>query len=432
MNKGNFKKWLYLLVTAVLVLSLAACSAKTSNNESAPTDKSGKVKLRIVWWGSQERHDATLKVLKLYEKKNPNVTFESEFSGWDGYWDKLATQSAAKNAPDIIQMDAQFLQEYASRNQLADITKGIQTSDIDPSLLDSGKYKDKLYAIPLGNNAYGMVYNKAALEKLGVTPPKSGWTWDDLFKLAKDVQPKLEKGKYVLRDLTYDAGAYEMYQLSKGKGNLATKDGAFHFDKDTWLEWIKIFADLRKQGVVSPPEVTVSEQEYDPKRDLLLNGSILIKQGLAAQFPSFNSVKPNTFALVAAPRDKESGGYLKPSMFWSVSQNSKYKKEAKKFIDFFINDPEAAEILGVSRGLPVSNSVLEKLKPGFTDSDKAQLNMINETAPDAQPFNGGVKGWGQFNQVEYSSIGEQLIFEKISANDAFEEIQAKFAETVKP
>ncbi|MDR0136885.1 sugar ABC transporter substrate-binding protein [Metabacillus idriensis] len=429
MNR-KVRKLLLLIIATLLAISLSACSAQSSNGQDSSGKNPEKTKLRIVWWGSQERHDATLKVIELYKEKNPDVSFETEFSGWDGYWDKLATQSAAKNAPDIIQMDAQYLQEYASRNQLADLTDGIETKDIDENLLNSGVYEDQLKAIPLGNNAYGMIYNKAALEKLGIEAPKTGWTWDEFFELAEQIQPKLEKGKYVVRDFSYDAGVYEMYQLSKGKGHLTTEDGKFNIDKATWMQWINIFKDLREKGVVTPAEVAVSEQEYDPKRDLLLNGTILFKQGFAAQFPSFDSVIPGNFALITAPRDKEAGGYLKPSMFWSVSEHSSQKEEAKKFIDFFINDPEATAILGNTRGLPVSSIVLKELSSSFTDSDKAQLNMINETAPDAQPFNGGPKGWGNYMQNDYTQVGEELIFEKISPEDAYEEIKAKFAETI--
>ncbi|MGG4488289.1 ABC transporter substrate-binding protein [Metabacillus idriensis] len=429
MNR-KVRKLLLLIIASLLAISVTACSAQSSNGQDSSGGKSEKTKLRIVWWGSQERHDATLKVIELYKEKNPDVSFETEFSGWDGYWDKLATQSAAKNAPDIIQMDAQYLQEYASRNQLADLMDGIVTKDIDENLLNSGVYEDQLKAIPLGNNAYGMIYNKAALEKLGIEAPKTGWTWDEFFELAEQIQPKLEKGKYVVRDFSYDAGVYEMYQLSKGKGHLTTENGKFNIDKETWMQWITIFNDLREKGVVTPAEVAVSEQEYDPKRDLLLNGTILFKQGFAAQFPSFDSVIPGNFALIKAPRDKEAGGYLKPSMFWSVSEHSSQKDEAKKFIDFFINDPEATAILGNTRGLPVSSIVLNELNSSFTDSDKAQLNMINETAPDAQPFNGGPKGWGNFIQNDYTQVGEELIFEKISPEEAYEEIKAKFAETV--
>ncbi len=428
--KKNIKKWLVLMIASILMMSLVACSASTnSKSDNSSSSDDSNTKLRIVWWGSQERHDATLKAIELYEEKNPNVSFEVEFSGWDGYWDKLATQAAAKNAPDIIQMDASYLQEYAGRNQLADLS-GVNTSDIDPSLVESGKYKDKAYAVPLGNNAIGMVYNKSAFEKLGVEPPENGWTWDDLFTLAKEIQPKLEDGVYALRDFTYDPGVYELYQLSKGKGHLSKEDGSFNIDKETWLEWQSIFKELRELGVVTPPDVTVSEQEYDPKQDLLLNNTVLIKQSFAAQFPSYDSVQPGSYALVTAPRSDEAGGYLKPSMFWSVSEHSKNKEEAQKFVDFFINDPEAAEILGVSRGIPVSNKILETLSPSFSESETAQLTLINETAPDAQPFNGGPKGWGDFANNGYRQVGEQLTFGQIEPEEAFEEIKREYEDTI--
>lgn len=423
------RKWLSFFLAALLAFTLSACSAQRAQQqeeESGNTD--GKVSLRVVWWGSQERHDATMKVLDLYKEKNPNVTFETEFSGWDGYWDKLATQSAAQNAPDLVQMDAQYLQEYATRNQLADLSEGINVGDMEPTLVDSGKVNDKLYAVALGNNAFGMVYNKAALEKLGIEMPTADWTWDDLFALAREVQPKLEKGKYAIRDFTFDSAVYEMYQLSKGKGHLTTENGDFNIDKKTWKEWISIFEDLRKEGVASPAEMTVAEVEYDPKSDLLLNDSILIKQSFAAQFPSFDSVKPETYALVKAPKGTEAGGYLKPSMFWSVSESSKQKEEAKKFIDFFINDPEAAEILGVSRGLPVSSKILDSMSSGFTASDKAQLQMVNDTAPDAQPFNGGPQGWGDFQNNAYRQVGEQLMFGVLSQDEAYEELKNHYEE----
>src|SRR5699024_978082 len=67
------------------------------------TSKDGQIELRMAWWGGQERHDRTLEVIELYEEKNPNVKIVPEYSGMDGYFDKLTTQFAAKNAPDIIQ-----------------------------------------------------------------------------------------------------------------------------------------------------------------------------------------------------------------------------------------------------------------------------------------------------------------------------------------
>ncbi|MGG3468557.1 sugar ABC transporter substrate-binding protein [Neobacillus pocheonensis] len=431
MKTRKYWKKIGITLAALSMTLLTACSSGSSIKESsAEGTQSDAVKLRIVWWGAQNRHDATKKVLDLYTKKHPNVTFVSEFSGWDGYWDKLATQAAGKNAPDIIQMDAQYLQEYAGRNQLADLSSGIKVSDMDKNLLDTGKYKDKLYAVPLGNNATGIIYNKQALEKLGLPLPKSDWTWDELFKMAREIQPKLPKGKYALKDLTYDRGVYEEYQFGQGKGSLSTPEGKANIDKETWLSWCKIFSDLRKEGVVPPPEVSVSEKLFDPKQDLLLSGTVLMKRAFAAEYPAFDSVSPGAYELAKSPRGKQASGYLKPSMFWSVSSQSKNVEEAKKFIDFFINDKEAGEILGTTRGIPVSKQVLDNLTPKFSQQDTKQVDLIKETAPDANPFNGGPQGFGNFTK-EFERVGQEYIFGRIKANQAYQELLNKWKETIK-
>ncbi|TVY03317.1 ABC transporter substrate-binding protein [Cohnella terricola] len=414
-----------LPIAVCLLFGLAACGSNkdapsTSQSSAGGTKPAESAKLRIVWWGSQARHDATKMVLDLYSKNNPGITFEPDFSGFDSYWDKLATQSAAKNAPDIIQMDAQYFNEYAGRKQLADLS-GINVNDLDPNLLSAGKYQDKLFAIPIGSNPFGMVYNKTAIEKMGISGPGDDWTWDDLFQLARDIQPKLEKGKYALRDFTIDGEVYEMFQLSKGKGPLSSSEGKLNVDEQTWLEWCALFDKLREEGVVPPAEITVSEKKYDPQLDLLLNGTVLIKQSYASDYPAWESVQPGVFGLAKAPRSTQAGGYIKPAMYWAISAESKHIEQSKQFIDFFINDKEAADILGVTRGVPVSSQILDYLQPKLNDAAKAQLGLINATKTDANPFTVGPKGFGNFI-VDFNKVGAEIVFDRITPEQAYRDI----------
>jgi hypothetical protein len=62
------------ILAATMLASTAACSSGNTNTEStAPASSTAAatsdVTLRIAWWGSQTRHDATLKVLDMYTKK---------------------------------------------------------------------------------------------------------------------------------------------------------------------------------------------------------------------------------------------------------------------------------------------------------------------------------------------------------------------------
>lgn len=433
--KRTVGKWMSVVLAGTMLFVAAACgnngeSAAGENTGNAAVngaDAPGPVKLRILWWGSQARHDATLKALDLYTGKNPGVTFETEFSGWDGYWDKLATQSAAQNAPDIIQMDASYLAEYAGRNQLADLSSGIATDDIDPGLLDTGKFKGKQYAIPLGNNAIGLAYNKQAVKQLGLTMPQNGWTWEQYFAFGQEAKAKLGDGKYALPDFSSAFAQYVNYQLSKGKGQVLSVDGDINLDKETFLEWQNQFAELRKAGVVPPADVSVTDKELDPQADLMVNGTVLTRVVHAAQSTAVDSLNPGAFDFVTMPRGVEAGGWLKPSMFWSVSASSKQVEASKKFIDWFINDPEAAEILGTSRGVPVSGQIVEKLAPKLSEADKIGINLIANTAPDAQTYVPEPQGWTNFVQKDYKAVGEKIMFGSITPEQAYEEIM-KLAE----
>lgn len=255
MNK--WKRLQFVAVLMVLSLLVAACGSgggkggnssnaggttATTNETPAETGSAPEnVKLRIMWWGSQPRHEATLKVLDLYTQKNPHVTFEPEYSGMDGYLDKLSTQAAAHNEPDIFQMDPGWISDWTSRNQLEELDTKVKLDELTPSLLPIGQRDGKQYGVPLGSVAFGMIYDKAALEKLGATMPEDGWSWDDFFALAEEVKPKLAKGQYFTLDYAGNYFVFSAYHYAKGKGTLITEDGKFNIDEATFLEWTKKF-----------------------------------------------------------------------------------------------------------------------------------------------------------------------------------------------
>ncbi|MDF2961285.1 MAG: transporter substrate-binding protein [Paenibacillus sp.] len=423
------KTLLLAALTFLIGLFTAGCGPDTNPYSQRQTESPDRihdkpVKLRISWWGSRERHDATLKILALYTKKNPNVTFEPEYSAFDGYADKLATQAAAKNAADIIQMDASWLADWNARGYLANLT-GIRTEDIESGLLESGQYNGKQTAVPLGKNAWGMIYDKDTLEKLGFEMPNNGITWDQFFKLAREIKAKLDEHHYVLADFTNNREMYTSYQLSKGYDYPVSLDGKFNFDRDTWLEWVRTFEDLRKEGVVPPVDIAVGDKDMDLKQDLLVTGKIIFKAAHAAQASSWDSLKPGSIGVYSIPMDKKGGGWLKATFFFSVSQDSLNKVEAMKFIDWFINDPEAGALSGTTRGVPISGKIVSRLQAKLTAADQLTIEMIDKVSVGAQPFNPGAKGWINFDTKEYKSIAESVMFGKLTPEQAFEELKMK-------
>ena len=62
----------------------------------------------MAWWGSQDRHDRTIKAIELYESLHPNVKIEYEYYSFDDYFTKLKTLVASDQVWDIFQLGGNF------------------------------------------------------------------------------------------------------------------------------------------------------------------------------------------------------------------------------------------------------------------------------------------------------------------------------------
>src|SRR5688572_13127334 len=128
---------------------------------AAPAAAQSDVRLRMFWWGSRERAERTDKTNKLFQEKNPGLTVTGETLGWTDYWPRLATQTAGRNAPDIIQMDYRYIYEYARRGALLPldqyVAKGLNLSDFSEAAIDSGKVDKKIFGVSLGLNSTALL-----------------------------------------------------------------------------------------------------------------------------------------------------------------------------------------------------------------------------------------------------------------------------------
>ena len=85
-------------IFVVLLVCVGMPLGAEGKQEATPQKK---VTLRLAWWGNPTRDERTLKVVEMYMAQNPHVVIQTETTGWAGYWDKLASQAAANDLPDI-------------------------------------------------------------------------------------------------------------------------------------------------------------------------------------------------------------------------------------------------------------------------------------------------------------------------------------------
>ncbi|GAA0134056.1 hypothetical protein YSY43_08960 [Paenibacillus sp. YSY-4.3] len=70
------------------------------------------------------------------------------------------------------------------------------------------------------------------------------------------------------------------------------------------------------------------------------------------------------------------GNYIRPATFFSVTEYSKHKEAAARFVDFITNDVEANKVLLGERGVPISAKIREEIMPLISDNEKVQYEYI--------------------------------------------------------
>ncbi|MBU5352526.1 extracellular solute-binding protein [Paenibacillus barcinonensis] len=415
------KRWLKTLTMGVLAAVMVTGCAGGSNSGASEGQGSGP--LKMMWWGSDARHEATKKAIELYTSKHTDVKLTTEFTSWDGYWQKLPTLAASSSLPDILQMDAAYIQGYAKRGQLADLSDLDLSGIVDEKVLENIKIDGKLYGVPLSYNGAGLVYDKVTLEQYGIKLPFNNWTWDDFFAYAKEARSKLPEDKYPIDDLRNIWEFYQFYQTAKGKGPIF-QDGKFNLDKDTFFEFNNTYAEFQKEGVVPPADQQLAFKENDPQLDSLGSGKVMLRTASVGSASAIEALKPGQLAVNSNPIGESGGGWAQSTIFFSISANSKNVEQAKEFIKWFISDPEAGKILGMTRGIPINDEVYASLETNLTDGERFGKELLDVAKPKALPFYPAPPGAEDFTAT-YKSEMESVMFGKVTLDAAYDVLVEK-------
>ncbi|MFN3979039.1 MAG: ABC transporter substrate-binding protein [Caldilinea sp.] len=204
LSRRDFLRW---SGATAAVLAVAACAP------SAPAPQSGtgadasaapsaeKTVLRMQVNPEQEKP-----VVDMYRAINPNVDFEFvSVTGIDHeeVAAKILTLVASGQALDLGYAATEATQLYAGQKLAAPIDEWVKRdaaelqeyfADVHPSLIQAMMWEGSLYQLPIDFNAANMYYNTAVLQEAGVEAPKTDWTKDDFYNIARATTKKNASG----------------------------------------------------------------------------------------------------------------------------------------------------------------------------------------------------------------------------------------------
>ncbi|ONI92594.1 hypothetical protein ALI22I_03125 [Saccharothrix sp. ALI-22-I] len=389
-----------IAIGAVVSLSLVltACSGGGSSNAGADLELSDKpVTIRATWWGADARAKLTNDAIAAFQKKYPNIKVEGQYKDWGGYWDALATTTAAKDSADVVQMDELYLASYADRGALYDLGKAkkiVNTSQFDNEALATGQVGGTQYALPIGVGVLSVVVNADLFKKYGVDlPDDKTWTWDDYARIAKELTTKSGGEIHGAAGAPgFDAGSLKYWARQDG-GDLFGKDGNVSLKPQSLVKMWKFGLDLISSEASVKASTMVEDQTAGITAASLATGKAAIGSAYNTQITALQKAAGADLRLLQMPRAGDTkANFFKPSMYWAVSSQSEHPAEAAAFVDFMLNNQEAADVLKTERGIPANKEMRGHLEAGLTGSDKAAVEYMNAVTPGEAPVvtpNGG-------------------------------------------
>ncbi len=421
------KRFLSVLLVAAMICALLPTLALAEEETT----------LRVMWWGSQTRHDRTMAAIAKFEEKNPGVKVDAEFTSFDEYWRKLATQVAGNQVPDVIQMGYTYLIQYANSGVLADLkpyfeSGTIDVSDVAESVIASGQVDGHIYALSTGTNCLATFYRKDVADAAGVEVPMD-LTYEKVIELSKTVYEKTGR----TNNIPIDLDAVRLYVRSRGMQLYNEEGTALGFDDPKYIAdlW-QMRVDGLKEGWILDSGSTTATTAFDN-----LISDCWMNQHYSNELQAYQDGNGVTLEMVMYPVVE--GGtvppaFFKPSMFWSISEKSNVKDVAARFIDFFTNDPDCFDIMGLDRAMPVSAKIREYLIPTFDDVSKrtaALLDYLGQEGKSSPIMKPDVAAHGEImalfaeymEQVNYGMVDDLTAFAQQFMDEANELITKSLA-----
>lgn len=401
--RKRMKNVLALGLVGIMMGSLAACGGNesshaaqsvsasadhTSEGEQANRNAGEPVILKFSWWGNQNRHEYTQKILDKYTELHPNVTFEALPSGWDGYFDKLSTQAASGAMPDIVQMDYLYIATYAKNHSIADLQPYIDNGTIDVSeisenVLNTGKIDDKMAGIVGATGTIAVGYNPEVFKEAGLEEPNpSGdWTWDDFVATAKEIKEATGKLGAASGPVD-DTNLFNYWVRQHGEQLFSDDKKSLGYEEDQILaDYLDMWKGLMDVGAAANPDEYLQIQTLGQEAGPVVTGEagmINENNNYASKMSSRNSNLKITTPPVNP--DNKKAMWNKPGYFLCISETSKVKEEAAAFINWFVNSEEANEIMMAERGVPAPANVREFLiNSGKMDEKQKEMFEYADT-----------------------------------------------------
>lgn len=360
------------IVAAAMVL--AACGDSGSSGAG----------VTLRWFIFNEPSGAPQKIADRCSKQSGgryNIKFEFLPAQADQQREQLVRRLGAKDPSlDLLGLDVVWTGEFANAGWVAPppaSTASAVTRNVFRSVLQTARFKNRLYVIPIWSNTQLLWYRK----DLVPTPPK---TWDEMIDMGEKIGPS--QGGIQVQANRYEGLVVLVNQLIESAGtSVLAGPTTVKLDKAPTEKALAILGRLSHSKVAAPNITTSTE---DTARLGFEAGNSAFQINYPFVYPSAKTNAPKIFKQMGAAQYPavDAGKPAKPPIGGiniGVSAYSKHKAEAFAAAECLVKPDNQLEVAKLGGLPPVRQDLydrpeMQKVYPGFVDQIR---NAIKDAAP---------------------------------------------------
>jgi multiple sugar transport system substrate-binding protein len=347
-ERSHTRKAVALAVAGSLALLASACGGDDGNKSdtggaaagaldgtgpitfATGKDTSGNLTSQVAAWNSQHP-DQKVEVKELPESADQQRA------------QMIQNAQNKSDAFSVLNLDVVWTAEFAANRWIAQLPedKFPDLGKLLPSTVDTAKYRDKLYAVPVTSDGGLLYYRKDLLDKAGVKAPT---TWAEM-KAACDKVKALPEGKTI----GCYAGQYEKYEgltvnfseaVNGAGGVVVGDDGKPNVDTPEALAGLQFLVDGFKSGEI--PKAAITYQE-EPGRRAFQEGNLVFHRNWPYMYALANKTDGSSkvagkFAVAPLPGKDAAGVSTLGGHNYAISEFAKNKGTAVAFINFMASE----------------------------------------------------------------------------------------------
>lgn len=169
------------VLTGVLVL--VGCS---SNKDGKNADQ-----VTITYWQYTfpSKVEEIDRLIEKFEAENSDIKVVAQDFPYDQYNDKITAAMHANKAPDILNIYYGWIPNFVKQGYIQPIPEDfMSTAEIEDyyvPMIQTSKYEDKYYTLPIAVRSLALFWNKELFEEAGLDPEAPPETWDELVDMGK-------------------------------------------------------------------------------------------------------------------------------------------------------------------------------------------------------------------------------------------------------